>query len=190
MTREETVKIIRVIADTYPNWKPADMTSVVNTWHAQLQYDDFELVATALMAYNRSNNTGFAPSIGQLLNIVANRILADEQTELSEADAWAMAHKAIRNMRADSDDEFYKLPETVQKAIGAASVLRNWGLTPTDEISVVESNFKRAYRTVINRRKDDKNIMLLAGRINKLRAEKGLAPIIEMNGQIRIGANN
>ena len=67
MTREETVKIIRIMVDSYPNYKPNDISETVDVWHMMLSDYDYNLVAMALNAYILSDTSGFAPSIGQLV---------------------------------------------------------------------------------------------------------------------------
>ena len=36
MTREETVKIIRIMVDSYPNYKPNDISETVDVWQMML----------------------------------------------------------------------------------------------------------------------------------------------------------
>ena len=48
MTREETVKIIRIMVDSYPNYKPNDISETVDVWLMMLSDYDYNLVAMAL----------------------------------------------------------------------------------------------------------------------------------------------
>lgn len=37
MTRDETKKIVMIIASTYPNWHPSDMSFTVDAWALMLE---------------------------------------------------------------------------------------------------------------------------------------------------------
>lgn len=70
MTREETVKIIRIMVDSYPNYKPNDISETVDVWQMMLEEYSYQEVSIALKEYILTEKTGFAPSIGQLANLV------------------------------------------------------------------------------------------------------------------------
>lgn len=70
-------------------------------------------------------------------------------------EAWMLVSKALRNGYYGAVEEFNKLPPLVQKAVGSPDNLRNWALTDINSIeNVVQSNFMRTYRTVVNRAKE------------------------------------
>ena len=149
MTREETVKIIRIMVDSYPNYKPNNISETVDVWNVMLSDYDYNLVAMALKAYILSDTSGFAPNIGQW---VAKIRLLTKPQELSEMEAWSLVSKAIRNSCYNSVEEFAKLPPLVQKAVGTPDNLRNWAVSDYQTIeSVIQSNFLRTYRTVVKR---------------------------------------
>ena len=68
MTREETVKIIRIMCDCYQNYKPNDLSETVDVWTMMLEEYPYEQIAVSLKAYVLSDTSGFAPSIGQLIS--------------------------------------------------------------------------------------------------------------------------
>lgn len=149
MTREETVKIIRIMVDSYPNYKPNNISETVDVWQMMLSDYDYNLVAMALKAYILSDTSGFAPSIGQL---VAKIQIITKPQELSEMEAWSLVSKAIRNSSYNSVEEFANLPPLVQRAVGTPDNLRNWAVSDCQTIeSVIQSNFLRTYRTVVKR---------------------------------------
>ena len=148
MTREETVKIIRIMVDSYPNYKPNDISETVDVWQMMLSDYDYNLVAMALKSYILSNTSGFAPSIGQL---VAKIQTITKPQELSEMEAWSLVSKAIRNSGYNSVEEFAKLPPIVQNAVGLPDQLRTWALDENYNEQVVSSNFMRCYRTELAR---------------------------------------
>ena len=148
MTREETVKIIRIMVDSYPNYKPNDISETVDVWQMMLSDYDYNLVAMALKVYILSDTSGFAPNIGQL---VAKIQLLTKPQELNEMEAWSLVSNAIRNSVYNSVEEFAKLPPLVQKAVGLPDQLMTWALDENYNEQVVSSNFMRCYRTELAR---------------------------------------
>lgn len=152
MTRDETVKIIRIMCDCYPNYKPSNLSETVDVWNMMLNEYDYSQISTALKAYVHSDTSGFAPSIGQLINKLHE---VQSPQELNEMEAWLLVGKALRNGTYGAIEEFNKLPPLVQKAVGSPDNLRNWAQTDSESIeNVVQSNFMRTYRTVVNRAKE------------------------------------
>lgn len=148
MTREETVKIIRIMVDSYPNYKPNNISETVDVWYMMLSDYDYNLVAMALKAYILSDTSGFTPSIGQLVSKIQT---ITKPHELSEMEAWSLVSKAIRNSGYNSVEEFAKLPPIVQNAVGLPDQLRTWALDENYNEQVVSSNFMRCYRTELAR---------------------------------------
>lgn len=149
MNREETKKILRIMVDSYPNYKPVDMAETIDVWQMMLEDFSYQQVAMALKAYIMSDTSGFAPSIGQL---VGKMQMISQPNELNEMEAWALVSKAIRNGYYGAETEFEKLPEMVQKAVGQPSQLRQWAHSDMESIeTVIQSNFIKTYRTVVKR---------------------------------------
>lgn len=169
MTRKETVKIIRIMCDCYPNYKPSDLSETVDVWNMMLKDCVYEQVSVALKAYIRSDTSGFAPSVGQLINKLHE---VQSPQELNEMEAWFLVSRALRNGYYGAVEEFNKLPPLVQKAVGSPDNLRNWALTDSKSIeNVVQSNFMRTYRVVVNRAKEyqkmPKDIQALIENVNR-----------------------
>lgn len=149
MTRDETKKLIMIMCSTYPNYKPMDLKDTINVWHFMLSDFEYSEISVALKAYILSDTSGFAPTVGQLVE-KSRKLKAPE--ELNEMQAWALVSKALRNGTYGADEEFNKLPALVQQAVGSPSQLRNWATTDYESIeNVIQSNFMRTYRTVCNR---------------------------------------
>jgi hypothetical protein len=147
MTRDETKKIIRIIADSYPNYNPSCISETIDVWSMMLEEYPYNQIAMALKAYILTNTSGFAPSIGQLVGK-----LKSAEPQLNEMEAWSLVSKAIRNGYYGAEEEFAKLPEVVQKAVGNPANLRAWSHTDEQSIeNVVQSNFLRTYRVVVKR---------------------------------------
>lgn len=156
MTRTETIKLLMVIQSAYPNFKPPDKTVAVDAWYTMLKDMDCNVVQMGLRAYITSDTSGFAPSIGQLINTI---YLTQNPQELNEMEAWALVSKALRNGYYGAAEEFNKLPPLVQKAVGSPDNLRNWSQTNTESVeNVIQSNFMRSYRAVVKREEEIKKM--------------------------------
>lgn len=151
MTREETVKIIRIMVDSYPNYKPNDLSETVDVWQMMLEDYSYQEVAVALKAYILSDDSGFAPSIGKLVSKIHTMTAPQE---LNEMEAWSLVYKAICNSTYNSVSEFEKLPTLVQKAVGLPDSLREWAMTENLNLEVVMSNFQRAYKAELKRHEE------------------------------------
>lgn len=152
MTREETVKIIRIMCDCYPNYKPNNLSETVDVWNMMLKDCVYEQVSVALKAYIRSDTSGFAPSIGQLIGKMQ---AMSQPQELDGMTAWGLVSKALRNGYYGSVEEFNKLPPLVRRAVGMPDNLRNWATSDYQAIeTVIQSNFLKNYRTVVNRSRE------------------------------------
>lgn len=149
MTREETVEIIHIVCDCYPNFKPEDLSRTIDAWQVMLEEYSCEQVAVALKAYITSNTSGFAPSVGE---IVAKIQLVSQPQELDGMTAWGLVSKALRNGTYGAVEEFKKLPPLVRQAVGMPDNLKNWATSDYQTIeTVIQSNFLRTYETVVKR---------------------------------------
>lgn len=149
MTREETVEIIHIICDCYPNFKPEDLSRTIDAWQVMLEEYSCEQVAVALKAYITSNTSGFAPSVGE---IVAKIQLVSQPQGLDGMTAWGLVSKALRNGTYGAVEEFNKLPPLVRQAVGMPDNLKNWATSDYQTIeTVIQSNFLRTYEVIVKR---------------------------------------
>lgn len=149
MTREETVKIIRIMSDCYPNYKPSNLSETVDVWNMMLEEYSYNQVSIALKAYVTSDTSGFAPSVGE---IVAKIQLVSQPQELDGMAAWGLVSKALRNGAYGAVEEFNKLPPLVKQAVGMPDNLKNWATSDYQTIeTVIQSNFLRTYEVVVKR---------------------------------------
>lgn len=136
----------------YPNYQVENKEFTINAWYSIIGDCDYKPMEKALRAYITTDTSGFAPSIGQLINKLHE---VQSPQELNEMEAWLLVSKALRNGTYGAVKEFNKLPPLVQKAVGSPDNLRNWAQTDSESIeNVVQSNFMRTYRTVVNRAKE------------------------------------
>ncbi len=150
MTRDEVKEIIMIMTYTYPNYKPADITATVDTWTAILSSYQFEHIRAALHSYILSDTKGFAPTPGQLIDKIPVKSF-----DMTEMEAWGIVNRALSNSSYHAKEEFDKLPLVVQKTLGRFEVLQEWAGMEIDTVqSVIQSNFIRNYRTVLQREKE------------------------------------
>ena len=149
MTASETTRAIRIISAAYPHFKPSQ--DVIDLWGVMFNSAPFEAVSAALYTYIARNHD-FPPTPGNI-----NALIYDltHKGELSEIDAWNMVCKAMRNGLYGSHEEFAKLPEDVQEAIGSPRYLYELALQEDLNVSVESSNFFKRYRAVLERKKND-----------------------------------
>ena len=152
VTREETIELLMMVQAAFPNYKPQDKTVAVNTWFLMLADYPYQQVQMALKSYIATDTSGFAPSIGQIIDKIQ---MINSHAEQNEMEAWSLVSKALRNGNYKSREEFEKLPDLVKKAVGSPENIHNWAQSDIKSIeSVIQSNFIKSYRLVVNRKKE------------------------------------
>lgn len=153
MTREETTEALMIIQAAYPNFRVPDKTITINTWQRILEDYTHEQVESAIYAFICSDASGFAPSIGQVVEKIQ---MIQEPEMLSEMEAWHLVYKAICNANYHAEEEFGKLPAAVQRAVGNPANLREWAAMDANAVSsVIQSHVMRSYRTVTQRMREE-----------------------------------
>ena len=154
MTKQEVQRLLLIIASQYPTFKPNKLEFITDAWHMELEPYSSQEAEMALRVYNSTNNTSFAPSIGQILTGI-NRLKMPD-SEMSEGEAWSMIYKAISNANYHASDEFEKLPPVLQKVVGSPEMLRTWAMSDMDDVqTVIQSNCMRSFKQV-NKREFDR----------------------------------
>ena len=149
MKLEETRQILKILKTHYPqsfrNWDIKQSQDFLNLWAEAFKDEPVGLVATAVKSIIYSDTREFAPNIGQVKAMIHK--LSTVNNSLTEQEAWNLVYKALENSGYHAEEEFKKLPPTVQKIVGSPSVLKEWCMMNIDELnSVVASNFQRSYR--------------------------------------------
>lgn len=147
MTIDETSVIMDIISIAYPHYynKQTEderyMAAVL--WAEMFSEDDVNVVKAALKSFIATDEDGYAPNIGKIKSKVR---LLTTPAEMSEGEAWGLVYKALGNGAYGYKEEFDKLPYEIQYTIGSPEVLRSWAVQESDSLSVLQSNFQRAYR--------------------------------------------
>ncbi|EKO1913593.1 hypothetical protein PZQ55_002681 [Clostridium botulinum] len=160
MTREETITILSVIKAAYPQWArgltKTDADMMITLWSSMLEEHEYKLVQVAIKKIIATNK--FPPSVAEVIESI-NYIKTGGQAEMTEIEAWGLVRKAIKNSAYNAEEEFNKLPEKIQQAIGSHNVLHNWSQESINGIeTVIGSNFMRSYKATVIRKKEEKQL--------------------------------
>ena len=137
MTKEEFLIISRAIRAVYTNMLADD--GAKDVWFSMLSDLPYMQVSVALQTHMMTSK--FPPTIADLR---VNH--AEQQRGLTELEAWAMVRKAIKNGTYGAEEEYEKLPEIVQKAVGSASNIRQWAQSDSGMLETIEAHFLKAFR--------------------------------------------
>lgn len=176
MQREEIIKVLKVIEDTY-EVKITDISAEV--WYAVLKDFDYQDVQRATFQYIRTGK--YKPKPADIIELIVNNKVPQQPEELSPQEAWALVYKAICNSAYNSIQEFEKLPELVQKAVGSADNLRQHAIDYDFNMGVAQSNFLRAYNTILKRKENDYALKIDAVKRGELSIEQMQSMMIPEN---------
>lgn len=156
MTFDETRNILTLLQTEYPqSFAKMDgrmMQMKLRLWASEFEADDYRAVYAVVRAIMSAGNREFAPNIGVIRDKLRDY---SSSGELTENEAWALVSKAISNGIYGYAEEFVKLPQDIQKAIGQAEQLKRWAVMPTEDVqSVVASNFQRSFRQIRQRERE------------------------------------
>lgn len=148
MEVKQAKKIVAIMATAYPNYQPPNLDMAAEVWADMTKDYTYDEVASALKAYIATDKSGFAPSIGQVIDKIHTIRSPDV---LSDAEAWSLVWDAIQNAGYDSVEEFAKLPETVKRAVGSADILKSWAIDEYFSYEKTRTNFLFSYNREVKR---------------------------------------
>lgn len=156
MTLEETGIVMDILTTAYPHFyggpNAPDMVKAIRLWHEMFARDDVALVAAAVKALIETDSKGYPPHIGAVEEKLRLITGGDEMTE---AEAWGIVARALRNSTYGSREEFEKFPPVIKRIVGSPNQLREWGAMDSDTVhSVVASNFQRSYKAIAQRERE------------------------------------
>jgi hypothetical protein len=162
VTQKEVAAILAVLAAIYPDTnktQSADVKKrVAGIWWKSLMDIPFELANQVVEAHIISSSEKFMPQPSEIRKKCLDAMRGEENRPMEGTEAWALVRKALGNSYYGASEEFSKLPRMIQKIIGSPSVLKDWGLMPPESLSVEQSHFLRAYRTMVERETNDRAI--------------------------------
>lgn len=158
MNKTEAAKILATLQLNYPdsfkNMSTETLQGLVNLWSRVLVDDSYADVSAAVMAHISTDTGRFMPPVGVIKNML---VKIREPEQLTEMQAWALVAEATRHSTYHAQEEFEKLPPTIQRVIGNSNTLREWAMMDADTVnSVIQSNFMRSYRAKIKHETEQK----------------------------------
>lgn len=84
MDKHEAKKLLQIVSALYPNWKPDNLDLTVEAWSAVLADEDAQTMANALKIFAKRDESGFAPSPGQLLKFKQSAQMRMYEAKLME----------------------------------------------------------------------------------------------------------
>lgn len=153
MSMEEFYEIVEALKIAFVEpWFLSDEKQI-DFWYSALKDIPFEIAKA--VAVKCATTREDPPKIATIRMMAAEMTAAPED-DINEQEAWALVSRALRNSGYGFQEEYDALPEMVQKAVGTASNLHEWCMiSDPSSLSVVQSQFQRAYRQVAERRKSD-----------------------------------
>lgn len=156
MERDEFKILVKSMKAVYaqPTFLPDQ--DAFNVWYALLKDLPYELTSMAVQKHMLTEK--FPPTIADI-RAKANEVVERPAEDISELEAWSLVRRAIGNSNYHAEEEFKKLPEACQIAVGSPANLREWAMMDSDQVATVEqSHFIRNYRTAVKRMTEDKKL--------------------------------
>lgn len=161
MNKAETLKICYIIQAAYPHHYQSmgdkERQAMQEIWLALMGDYEYGVVCAGVKAFIANDTKGFPPSPGQIIDCI-HKLTEKPENKLNEGEAWRLAYRALCNGIYGAEKEFNRLPPLVQKAIGSPAVLTQWAQEDAQSLSVIQSNFERAYRTAQERQKEEEKM--------------------------------
>jgi hypothetical protein len=150
MNITETLKIFSVLKANYHNFfkniTKIDAEAQVSLWAEMFEDTPYEVVGMAVKSYIATNIEPYPPSVGQIKEQIRQ---LTQQQEMTEQEAVSLILKACSNSIYNSQEEFDKLPPTLQRLAVSPTQLREWATMDSDVLhSVVASNLMRSYKAI------------------------------------------
>lgn len=174
MQREEIIMILKILEDTY-DVKITDISMEV--WYVALKDFSCQDVQNATFEYIRTGK--YKPKPADIIDLIIAKKAPQKPEEISAQEAWALVYKAMCNSNYNSVAEFEKLPEMVQKAVGSPDNLRSQAGDGNFNLGVAQSNFIRAYNTLLERKENDYAMRIEAVKRGELSLEQLTVGTIE-----------
>ena len=173
MTRDESKKILRIITATYQNAykdSPQRLADAITVWAVIFKDVPYDEVQAAVYTYINEDRE-YPPTPGQVKSILYR---IEHYDEMPEGDAWNLVLRALGNGLYGAQEEFDRLPEDVQRAVGSPQWIHAVAMDDNANMSVESSNFYKRYRQVLaNKRQTAAMPPMVKELVEQLTAGKG-----------------
>lgn len=154
MTREQFKVLVKAMKAAYTNPGFIPDQDAFDVWYSMLKDLDYAIASRAVQMHLQMEES--PPTVAGIRK-QSVKLKADETDDLNETAAWSLVLKSIRRSTYYSEEEFEKLPATVQRAVASPKQLREWAtLEDVDgkTLTVIQSNFQRAFRVEQQRERE------------------------------------
>lgn len=154
MTREQFKVLVKAMKAVYTNPGFIPDQDAFDVWYSMLKDLDYAIASRAVQMHLQMEES--PPTVAGIRK-QSVKLKADETDDLNETAAWSLVLKAIRRSTYYSEEEFAKLPATVQRAVASPKQLREWAtLEDVDgkTLTVIQSNFQRTFRAEQQRERE------------------------------------
>ncbi len=135
MTDKEIRQVLAIIASGYRNEFKNDDESARNMtaslWKNTLEDYSYLEVTAAIKEFIMTDTKGFAPKIGQIVEIMNRHRYGELMTS---GKAWDLIMTAVKNSINNAYGEFKKLPPALQDIVGSAAQLKSMAMMPQDKL--------------------------------------------------------
>ena len=158
MTLAETSKILAVLRVAYPHsflrQTKTEAALLIELWADMFKADKYEDVDKAVRAYIASDESGYAPTVGQIRAHMLRMSPAGNTMTAQEASSLLV--KAVNKSGWHAEEAFNELPAVVQKVVRSPRMLKEWSQMDSQTFnSVIISNFQRSYSAEVNRQRQE-----------------------------------
>ena len=154
MTREQFKVLVKAMKAVYTNPGFIPDNDAFDVWYSMLKDLDYALASRAVQMHLQTEES--LPTVAGIRK-QSVKLKADETDDLNETAAWSLVLKAIRRSTYYSEEEFAKLPATVQRAVASPKQLREWAMLEDVDgktLTVIQSNFQRTFRAEQQRERE------------------------------------
>ena len=154
MTKDQFKILVKAMKAVYTNPGFIPDNDAFDVWYSMLKDLDYALASRAVQMHMQTEET--PPTVAGIRKQSA-KLKADETDDLNETAAWYLVLKAIRRSTYYSEEEFAKLPATVQRAVASPKQLREWAMLEDVDgktLTVIQSNFQRTFRAEQQRERE------------------------------------
>ena len=154
MTREQFKVLVKAMKAVYTNPGFIPDQDAFDVWYSMLKDLDYAIASRAVQMHLQTEES--PPTVAGIRK-QSVKLKADEADDLNETAAWSLVLKAIRRSTYYSEEEFAKLPATVQRAVASPKQLREWAMLEDVDgktLTVIQSNFQRTFRAEQQRERE------------------------------------
>lgn len=146
MNKKETLQILTLIKVAFPNayskFTDEELNQTAMLWEAQFKDYEFEVVAIATNTFIAKDLSGFAPTIAQIKNIIADLMNPNKRTD---DEIWLPVHEAICNGYYNTQEVYEALPDDIKECVTPTQI-RDWSTRDSDEMPFIRKEVIGEYR--------------------------------------------